>query len=155
MAKFTVNADAHGRVAKVTISKSDMMSASLSGIAYKMRVPVSSFSFQNDDDREVIVPKDEKGTPAKSLFVEIDADLVDTLVGKGLAVSGEAAARFVVESLDSTTLVTARATPASVRELTEADILGVVKARSARIAAAKARKAAAEAADAASAPGAN
>lgn len=161
MSKFTVNPNAAGIVADVTIAMGDLIRADLSGIAYRLRVPVAQFAFDSEEDKATVVPKDESGREAGILFVDIDRDIADALADKNLPICGKCVATFGVDEVKSptdgsvTTLLRVRATPDAVTQLTEKDVLTLVQKRSERIAAAKARKAA-ESADAASAaPDAN
>lgn len=160
MSKFTVNPSAAGIVADVAITMNDLIRADLSGIAYRLRVPVAQFAFDSEDDKATVVPKDEAGHEAGILFVDVDRDIADALAAKDLPICGKCVATFGVDEVKSpdggvTKLLRVRATPDAVAQLTDKDVLALVQKRSERIAAAKARKAA-ESADAASAaPDAN
>lgn len=161
MSKFTVNPNAAGIVADVTITMGDLIRADLSGIAYRLRVPVAQFAFDSEDDKAAVVPKDEAGHEAGILFVDVDRDIADALAAKDLPICGKCVVTFGVDEVKSptdgsaTTLLRARATPDAVTQLTEKDVLALVQKRSERIAAAKARKAAEAASSEASAPDAN
>lgn len=160
MSKFTVNPEASKVVADVSITMGDLIRADLSGIAYRLRVPTAQFTFDSEDDRATVVPKDESGREAGILFVDIDRDIADALADKDLPVCGKCVVTFGVDEVKAqdgsvTKLLRARATPDAVTQLTEKDVLALVQKRSERIAAAKARKAAEAASSEASAPDAN